>query len=108
MLRESDKKPGWSLNTRSGHKQDVIGSFNEAKFNNFIKTILTCSSPEQVKNTTHAVPRFRGAHVSQSGAPKGDPHRFQCYNTGVLFSFETVEDVNLVKENMQAFFFVNT
>ena len=58
----------------------VIRSFNEAKFNNFIKTILTCSSPEQVKNTTHAVPRFRGAHVSQSGAPKGDPHRFQCYN----------------------------
>ena len=35
----------------------------------------------EVENTTHAVPRFRGAHVSQSGAPKGDPHRFQCYNT---------------------------
>ena len=34
----------------------------------------------EVENTTHAVPRFRGAHVSQSGAPKGDPHRFQCYN----------------------------
>ena len=43
----------------------------------------------EVENTTHAVPRFRGAHVSQSGAPKGDPHRFQCYNnvtvTGVFF-----------------------
>ena len=25
----------------------------------------------EVENTTHAVPRFRGAHVSQSGAPKG-------------------------------------
>ena len=34
----------------------------------------------EVENTTHAVRRFRGAHVSQSGAPKGDPHRFQCYN----------------------------
>ena len=45
---------------------------------------FTSSSPEQVKNTTHAVPRFRGAHVSQSGAPKGDPHRFQCYNKQVL------------------------
>ena len=34
----------------------------------------------EVENTTHAVPRFRGAHVSQSGGPKGDSHRFQCYN----------------------------
>ena len=22
MLREADKKPGWSLNTKSGHKQE--------------------------------------------------------------------------------------
>ena len=46
-----------------------------------VNTILTRSCFQQVKNTTHAVPRFRGAHVSQSGAPKGVPHRFQCYNT---------------------------
>ena len=41
-----------------------------------MKTILTCSCPKQVKNTTHAVPRFRGAHVSQSGAPRGIPSGF--------------------------------
>ena len=40
----------------------------------------------EVENTTHAVPRFRGAHVSQSGAPKGDPHRFQCYNKRRLYN----------------------
>ena len=28
---------------------------------------------QAIQNATHAVPRFRGAHVSQSGAPKGDP-----------------------------------
>ena len=28
------------------------------------------------------VARFRGVHASQSGAPgKGDPKRFQCYNS---------------------------
>ena len=38
------------------------------------KTEQTC--PKQVKNTSHAVPRFRGAHVSQSGASRGIPSGF--------------------------------
>ena len=56
MLRESDKKPGWSLNTKSGHKQEY----------------------------------------------------YRHLTTDFYQRFETVEDVNSVKENMQAFFFVNT
>ena len=56
MLRESDKKPGWSLNTKSGHKQEY----------------------------------------------------YRHLTTNFYQRFQTVEDVNLVKENMQAFFFVNT
>ena len=56
MLRENDEKPGWSLNTKSGHKQEY----------------------------------------------------YRHLTTDFHQRFETVEDVNLVKENMQAFFFVNT
>ena len=56
MLRENDKKPGWSLNTKSGHKQEY----------------------------------------------------YRHLTTDFYQRFETVEDVNSVKENMQAFFFVNT
>ena len=56
MSREADKKPGWSLNTKSGHKQEYY-----------------------IHLTTDFYQRF-----------------------------ETVGDVNSVKENMQAFFFVNT
>ena len=56
MLLESDKKPGWSLNTKSGQKQEYY-----------------------IHLTTDFYQRF-----------------------------ETVEDVNSVKESMQAFFFVNT
>ena len=42
----------------------------------------------EVENTTHAVPRFRGAHVSQSGAPKGVPYRFHFeYISKVAFYF---------------------
>ena len=56
MLRENDKKPGWSLNTKSAHKQEY----------------------------------------------------YRHLTTDFYQGFETVEDVNLVKENMQPFFFVNT
>ena len=56
VLRENDKKPGWSLNTKSGHKQEY----------------------------------------------------YRHLTTDFYQRFETVEDVNSVKENMQAFFFVNT
>ena len=56
MLRGSVKKPGWSLNTKSGHKQEYY------------------------------------RHLTSDFYQKP----------------ETVEDVNLVKGNMQAFFFVNT
>ena len=56
MLREADKKPGWSLTTKSGHKQEY----------------------------------------------------YRHFTTGFYQRFETIEDVNFVKENMQAFFFVNT
>ena len=56
MLRENDKKPGWSLNTKSGHKQEY----------------------------------------------------YRHLTTDFYQRFETVEDVNSAKENMQAFFFVNT
>ena len=52
MLRGSDKKPDWSLNTKSGHKQE----------------------------------------------------HYRYLNNDFFQRFETVEDVNLVKENMQAFF----
>ena len=55
MLRENDKKPGWSLNTKSGHNQ-----------------------------------------------------YYRHLTTDLYQRFETVEDVNLVKENIQAFFFVKT
>ena len=54
MLREGDKKPGWSLNTKSGHKQEY----------------------------------------------------YRHLTTDFYQRFESVEDVNLAKENMQAFFFV--
>ena len=56
MLREGDKKPGWSLNTKSGHKEEY----------------------------------------------------YRHLTTNFYQGFETVEDVNLVKEIIQAFFFVNT
>ena len=59
----------------------VIRSFNKAKFNNYCsKDYSNMFVSQAIQNATHAVPRFRGAHVSQSGAPKGDPYRFQCYN----------------------------
>ena len=46
--------------------------------------VITYSCPKQVKNTTQVAPRFRGVHVSQSGAPKGDHHKFQCCNSTCL------------------------
>ena len=85
---ESERK--WLKNSKC-HK---IIQWSEIQ--QLVKTILTCSSPEQVKNTTHAVPRFRGAHVSQSGAPKGDPHWFQCYNSKDQLDFLEVPYVLIV------------